>query len=77
MCSFKVFLVAGIIGMFVIVPVNYRGDQIEQFNLFNITNQSLDKFSISNLNDGSNWYYNSFSRVLLRFSVSIPTFKRL
>ncbi|CAK9186147.1 unnamed protein product [Ilex paraguariensis] len=51
--SFRVFTVAGIIGLFVILPVNFSGDQLEDFDFSNFTNNSLDLCSISNVKNGS------------------------
>lgn len=55
-CSFKVLLFAGVIGIFVLLPVNCSGDQLEDVDLVNISNNSLDVFTISNVKDGSHWY---------------------
>lgn len=52
-CSLKVFLVAGIIGIFVILPVNCTGDQLEDIDFSDFSNNSLDIFTISNVNSGS------------------------
>lgn len=50
----RVFTVAGIVGVFVLVPVNYLGDQLSGIDFADIPNKSLDLFSISNVKDGSN-----------------------
>ena len=52
-CSLKVFLVAGIIGIFVILPVNCTGDQLEDIDFSDFSNNSLDVFTISNISSGS------------------------
>lgn len=59
--SLKVFCATGFIGIFILLPVNYEGDQLREFDLFNITNESLDRFSISNVQDGSRWLWVHFS----------------
>lgn len=53
-CSFKVFSVTGAIGIFLLLPVNCFGTQLEHFDIYNLSNNSLDLFSISNVNNGSN-----------------------
>jgi hypothetical protein len=52
-CSLKVFLVAGIIGVFVLLPVNCSGDQLEDVDFVDFSNNSLDVFTISNVASGS------------------------
>jgi len=54
--SLKVFAVGGIIGMFVLLPINYAGSQLSDDSDFQ--HKSLDSFSISNVNNSSNrWIY--------------------
>lgn len=55
LCSLKVFLFAGIIGVFVILPVNVFGDQLTQINYADWSANSLDIFSVVNLNTRSPW----------------------
>ncbi|XP_061358098.1 CSC1-like protein HYP1 [Gastrolobium bilobum] len=57
--SLKVFTFGGIIGMFVLLPINYTGSQLSDDTDFQ--NKSLDVFSISNVNDGSNRLWVHFS----------------
>ncbi|XP_057993573.1 CSC1-like protein HYP1 isoform X2 [Hevea brasiliensis] len=57
----KVFTFAGIIGIFVLIPVNYLGNQLSIDDFYDLPNKSLDSFSISNVNDGSNWLWIHFS----------------
>ncbi|KAJ9147582.1 hypothetical protein P3X46_029726 [Hevea brasiliensis] len=59
--SLKVFTFAGIIGIFVLIPVNYLGNQLSIDDFYDLPNKSLDSFSISNVNDGSNWLWIHFS----------------
>lgn len=58
LCSFRVFTFAGVVGIFILLPVNYLGNQlnvdISDFSHF--SNKSLDSFSISNVNNGSKWW---------------------
>lgn len=51
--SLKVFTVGGIIGIFILLPINYLGDQLS-YDISDLPSKSLDSFSISNVNDGSN-----------------------
>lgn len=51
--SLKVLLFAGVIGIFVLLPVNCSGDQLADVDIVNISNNSLDVFTISNVKDGS------------------------
>ncbi|PRQ37651.1 putative calcium permeable stress-gated cation channel 1 transmembrane domain-containing protein [Rosa chinensis] len=53
--SLKVFGFGGIIGVFVLLPINFLGTQLE-VDFSDLPNKSLDTFSISNVDDGSNWY---------------------
>ncbi|KAK4598634.1 hypothetical protein RGQ29_015908 [Quercus rubra] len=61
--SLKVFLVAGIIGIFVILPVNCTGDQLEDIDFSDFSNNSLDVFTISNISSGSKRLWVHFSAV--------------
>ncbi|XP_077224000.1 hyperosmolality-gated Ca2+ permeable channel 2.3 isoform X2 [Tasmannia lanceolata] len=49
--SLRVFSVAGIIGIFILLPINFVGINDSDFS--DLPNKSLDQFSISNVNDGS------------------------
>lgn len=61
--SLKVFLVAGIIGVFVLLPVNCTGDQLEDVDFADFSNNSLDVFTISNVNNGSKRLWVHFAAV--------------
>ncbi|POO03476.1 Calcium-dependent channel [Trema orientale] len=61
--SLKVFLFAGVIGIFVILPVNCSGDQLDNLDLTNLSNNSLDVFTISNVNNGSKNLWIHFSAI--------------
>ncbi|XP_052195488.1 CSC1-like protein HYP1 [Diospyros lotus] len=50
--SLKIFAFAGIIGVFVLLPVNFMGNQLS-IDFSDLTQKSLDSFSISNVNNGS------------------------
>ncbi|KAK6931276.1 CSC1/OSCA1-like, 7TM region [Dillenia turbinata] len=54
--SLRVFCLAGIIGIFVLLPVNCLGTQLAQFDIAELSNISLDLFTISNVNNGSKWW---------------------
>ncbi|XP_057741165.1 CSC1-like protein HYP1 [Arachis stenosperma] len=57
--SLKVFTFGGIIGMCVLLPINYLGTQLKDDSDFQ--HKSLDSFSISNVNNGSNRLWIHFS----------------
>ncbi|TKY50226.1 CSC protein HYP1 [Spatholobus suberectus] len=57
--SLKAFAVGGVIGMFVLLPINYMGTQLSDDSDFQ--HKSLDSFSISNVNNGSNRLWVHFS----------------
>ncbi|GMI67423.1 hypothetical protein 1, ARABIDOPSIS THALIANA HYPOTHETICAL PROTEIN 1 [Hibiscus trionum] len=49
----KVFIIACVIGVFILLPVNFGGNQLS-YDFSNLPNKTLESFSISNVNDGSN-----------------------
>ncbi|XP_076902447.1 hyperosmolality-gated Ca2+ permeable channel 2.4-like [Bidens hawaiensis] len=51
--SFKVFTIAGFVGIFILIPVNCSGNQLQDVDFINLTNNTLEVFSISNVNNGS------------------------
>ncbi|PON96344.1 Calcium-dependent channel [Trema orientale] len=57
--SLKVFAFAGVVGVFILLPVNFLGNQLD-YDFSDLSNKSLDSFSISNVNDGSNWLWVHF-----------------
>ncbi|URE12336.1 hypothetical protein MUK42_04539 [Musa troglodytarum] len=59
--SLRVFSVAAIIGIFVLLPVNYLGDHLRDIDFSDLPNKSLDLFTISNVKDSSNWLWVHFS----------------
>ncbi|KAK4477597.1 hypothetical protein RD792_016833 [Penstemon davidsonii] len=48
----RVFRFAGIVGIFVLLPFNYMGNQLN-IDFTDLPNKSLESFSISNVDDGS------------------------
>lgn len=52
LCSFKIFTFGGIVGLLILLPINCLGTQLRDNSEFQ--NKSLDSFSISNVNNGSN-----------------------
>ncbi|KAJ0099545.1 hypothetical protein Patl1_21867 [Pistacia atlantica] len=58
----KVFTFAGIIGVFILLPVNYLGNQLS-YDFSDLPNKSLDSFSISNVDNGSNRLWIHFCAV--------------
>ncbi|KAK4753565.1 hypothetical protein SAY87_001669 [Trapa incisa] len=61
--SLRVFAFAGVIGIFILLPVNTSGDQLTSVDFADLTNNSLDVFTISNINSGSYKLWFHFSAV--------------
>ncbi|XP_039046296.1 CSC1-like protein HYP1 [Hibiscus syriacus] len=57
--SVKVFIIAFVIGIFILLPVNFGGSQLA-YDFSNLSNKTLESFSISNVNDGSNMLWVHF-----------------
>lgn len=55
LCSLRVFSFAGIVGICILLPINYLGDQLS-IDFSDLPSKSLDVFSISNVKNGSKWY---------------------
>ncbi|PIA57760.1 hypothetical protein AQUCO_00600468v1 [Aquilegia coerulea] len=51
--SLKIFSFMGLVGILILLPINYVGKQLNAFDISDLPNKSLDAFSISNLEDGS------------------------
>ncbi|KAM7268622.1 hypothetical protein ACFE04_010788 [Oxalis oulophora] len=51
--SLRVFTFGVIVGIFILLPVNYLGNQLDD-DFSDLPKKSLDSFSISNVNNGSN-----------------------
>ncbi|XP_048433920.1 CSC1-like protein HYP1 isoform X3 [Pyrus x bretschneideri] len=59
--SLRVFGFAGIVGILVLLPINYLGNQLNRdFDISDLPSKSLDSFSISNVNVGSKWLWVHF-----------------
>ncbi|GKV08766.1 hypothetical protein SLEP1_g20357 [Rubroshorea leprosula] len=59
--SLRVFTFAGIIGILVLLPINYLGNQLTaDYDISHLPYKTLDSFSISNVNNGSNWLWVHF-----------------
>lgn len=54
LCSIRVFAAAAVVGVGVLMPVNFMGDQLRQIDFSDLPNKSVDLFSVSNVQDGSN-----------------------
>ncbi|CAM0949320.1 unnamed protein product [Alopecurus aequalis] len=63
--SIRVFTVAAVLGVGVLLPVNYLGDQLSLIDFTDLPNKSVDLFSISNVKDGSNKLWLHFSAVYI------------
>nr|GEV38777.1 CSC1-like protein At1g69450 [Tanacetum cinerariifolium] len=74
--SLKVICIAGFIGIFILISVNYSANQLHDMDYINISNKILEAFSISNVNNGSDslWihlgavYYVTISCVIFPIS---------
>ncbi|PHT29582.1 CSC1-like protein [Capsicum baccatum] len=62
--SAKVFTFAVIMGVFILLPINYMGKQLS-LDIFDLPNKSLESFTISNVDDGSNRLWIHFSAVYI------------
>lgn len=63
--SVRIFSIAGIIGIFVLLPLNYTGNQLRTADWSDISNQSLDLFTIANVKDNSKRLWVHFCAVYL------------
>ncbi|MED6210228.1 hypothetical protein PIB30_062169 [Stylosanthes scabra] len=63
--SLKIFTFAGIIGIFILLPVNCWGNQLQDFDVIDFANNSLDVFTISNVNSGSSWLWVHFFAIYI------------
>ncbi|KAK1553275.1 hypothetical protein Q3G72_032042 [Acer saccharum] len=61
----KVFSLAGIIGIFIILPVNCSGTALQTIDFTDFSNNSLDVFSISNIESGSQRLWIHFCAVYI------------
>ncbi|PIN03358.1 hypothetical protein CDL12_24117 [Handroanthus impetiginosus] len=60
----RVFRFAGIVGIFILLPFNYMGNQLN-IDFTGLPSKSLETFSISNVDDGSNRLWIHFSAVYI------------
>ncbi|GFP91757.1 CSC1-like protein hyp1 [Phtheirospermum japonicum] len=60
----RVFRFAGVVGIFILLPFNYMGNQLN-IDFTDLPNKSLETFSISNVDDGSNRLWIHFSAVYI------------
>ncbi|CAJ2650413.1 unnamed protein product [Trifolium pratense] len=63
--SLKIFAFAGVIGILVLVPINGWGNQLEEVDIVDFAGNSLDVFTITNVNSGSNWLWVHFFAVYI------------
>lgn len=63
--SLRVFSFAGIIGLLVLLPINCLGTQLAAFDITVISSETLDLFTISNVNNESNWLWAHCSAIYL------------
>ncbi|KAG8049097.1 hypothetical protein GUJ93_ZPchr0009g1264 [Zizania palustris] len=68
--SIKVFTAAAVLGVGVLMPVNFLGDQLRQIDFSDLPNKSVDLFSVSNVQDGSNMLWLHFSAAYVITGVS-------
>ncbi|KAK6798630.1 hypothetical protein RDI58_006333 [Solanum bulbocastanum] len=62
--SARVFTFAVIVGIFILLPINYMGKQLS-LDFLDLPNKSLESFTISNVDDGSNRLWIHFSAVYI------------
>ncbi|KAL7100942.1 hypothetical protein ACP275_08G026200 [Erythranthe tilingii] len=60
----RVFRFAVIVGIFILLPFNYMGNQLN-IDFTDLPNKSLETFSISNVDDGSNRLWIHFSAIYI------------
>ncbi|CAL4905578.1 unnamed protein product [Urochloa decumbens] len=63
--SIRVFAAAAVLGVGVLLPVNFLGDQLQEIDFSDLPNKSIDHFSVSNVQDGSNMLWLHFSAVYI------------
>ncbi|XP_062202387.1 CSC1-like protein HYP1 [Phragmites australis] len=63
--SIRVFAAAAVLGVGVLLPVNFLGDQLREIDFSDLPNKSIDLFSVSNVQDGSNKLWLHFSAVYI------------
>uniref|UniRef100_A0ACD5YJG5 Uncharacterized protein n=1 Tax=Avena sativa TaxID=4498 RepID=A0ACD5YJG5_AVESA len=68
--SIRVFAVAAVLGVGVLLPVNFMGDQLSLIDFADLPNKSVDLFSISNVKNGSMKLWLHFSAVYILTGVA-------
>ncbi|XXG46923.1 hypothetical protein AAC387_Pa02g1651 [Persea americana] len=63
--SLRVFSFAGIVGICILLPINFLGDQLNDIDFSDLPSKSLDVFSISNVKNGSKWLWVHFCAAYL------------
>ncbi|KAF9591508.1 hypothetical protein IFM89_004562 [Coptis chinensis] len=62
--SLKMFSFIGLVGVFILLPINYVGGQL-RIDIYDLPNKSLDLFSISNVENGSKRLWVHFGAVYI------------
>lgn len=62
--SLKVFAFAAVLGVFILLPFNYMGKQLN-LDISGLQNRTLESFTISNVDDGSNRLWIHFCAVYI------------
>lgn len=70
LCSIRLFSVAGVLCICVVLPLNYFGQPVHHKKL---RAESLEVFTIGNIEEGSNWY-DSYLHLIVTSVVELFTF---
>ncbi|XP_062203953.1 CSC1-like protein HYP1 [Phragmites australis] len=68
--SIRLFAAASVLGVGVLMPVNFLGDQLREIDFSDLPNKSVDLFSVSNVQDGSSKLWLHFSAVYIITGIS-------
>uniref|UniRef100_A0A8R7Q936 CSC1/OSCA1-like N-terminal transmembrane domain-containing protein n=1 Tax=Triticum urartu TaxID=4572 RepID=A0A8R7Q936_TRIUA len=63
--SIRLFAVVAVVGVGVLMPINFMGDQLQLIDFTDLPSKSVDVLSISNVQDGSNKLWLHFSAVYI------------
>ncbi|KAG0521439.1 hypothetical protein BDA96_08G160400 [Sorghum bicolor] len=63
--SIRVFAAAAVLGVGVLLPVNFLDHQLQEIDFTDLPNKSIDLFSVSNVQDGSSKLWLHFSAVYI------------
>lgn len=67
-CSLRVFAFAVVVGVCILIPVNFLGNQLSE-DFSDLPSKSLESFSIANVDDGSNrWVLGGYTTGGSKFS---------